>query len=142
YLWAEAKLAPPKSTVTLRPTDTPRLAKQFAEFESQIRHQWQMKLQKMGAQGRIAFWGAGAKGVTLANLVDPDCCWINSVVDLNPKKQGCYIPGTGHPIISPDHLAAQGITAILIMNPNYRDEIASWLHQANLKIAIIDPDEL
>lgn len=67
-------------------------------------------------------WGAGAKGVTFANLADPNRDYISCLVDINPKKQGRYIAKTGHWIISPAQLANfEG--GILVMNENYYDEI-------------------
>ena len=41
-------------------------------------------------------WGDGAKGVTFANHVDSESSLINCIIDMNPKKQGKYITGTGH----------------------------------------------
>lgn len=54
------------------------------------------------------------KGVTFANLVDPECKWIDSVIDLNLQKQGMYIPSTEHP-----------------------DENTSLLNTINLKVDLI-----
>ncbi len=86
---------------------------------------------------KVALWGAGAKGVTFANLVEPRQKWIDCVVDLNPQKQGRFIPGTGHPITSYKELGRRGVTTAILMDPNYRDENLLLLQQANLDIHLI-----
>ena len=52
------------------------------------------------ARRRVALWGSGAKGTMFLNLV-PAGAKIDVVVDLNPRKQGMYIPGTGQRVVCP-----------------------------------------
>ena len=47
---------------------------------------------------------------------------LDCVVDVNPNKQGAFIPGTGHPIVAPEALSARNIRNVILMNPNYRLE--------------------
>ena len=84
--------------------------------------------------GRVALWGAGAKGATLANLVDPEGELIDCVVDLNPSKQGGFIPGTGHPIVSYTALPVRDVRTAILMNPNYRAENLALLAQSNIEV--------
>ena len=86
----------------------------------------------------MALWGAGAKGVTVANLLDPHCVLIDCVVDLNPNKQGHFIPGTGHPIVSPSELLGRGVKNAILMNPNYRQENLKILIAADIGLNLID----
>ena len=51
------------------------------------------------AGGRTVVWGAGSKGITFLNTLHIKD-EIEYVVDLNPRKQGMYIAGTGQKIIS------------------------------------------
>lgn len=68
----------------------------------------------------IAIWGAGAKGVTLANELRGAVC----VIDINPNKQNCFIPKCALEILSPDSAFLKyKIDLILVMNPNYESEI-------------------
>ena len=76
-----------------------------------------------GARQGWAVWGAGAKGVTLAGrlrLLRP-----RFVVDANPAKQGCIIPGTRVPIVAPADPRVLELELILAANPNYATEIES-----------------
>lgn len=71
----------------------------------------------------IAIWGAGAKGSTYLNLIDPNREHITVVIDINQQKQNRFIGHTGHKIISPEALKDYNIKDIIIMNPNYFNEI-------------------
>ena len=66
---------------------------------------WSACMAQLAAEtGRpLAFWGAGAKGVSFLNLV-PGAEKIPAVVDSNPRKQGMFVPGTGQQIASPGAL--------------------------------------
>ncbi|MGH7268246.1 MAG: class I SAM-dependent methyltransferase, partial [Candidatus Rokuibacteriota bacterium] len=84
-----------------------------------------------------AVWGAGAKGVMFLNLLDlgPDA--VPVVVDQNPRKQGGYLPGTGQAIVPPAALRDHGIRTVLVMNPNYRDEVAATLSREALDADLV-----
>jgi SAM-dependent methyltransferase len=138
YLWLEATIAASNPTIRKQPNDTPTLARRFAITENQLTSSWRARVAALAAQQRIALWGAGAKGVTFANLIDAECTQIACVVDMNPQKQYQYIPGSGHPIVDYRGLANLGVSAALVMNPNYQQEIQQLLDQANLQIELID----
>ncbi len=137
YLWLEATIPPQRPIVTKNPGSIAHLANQFAASESELKRAWETKIRELKSKGRIALWGAGAKGVTFANLVDPEREWITCVVDLNPQKQGRYVPGTGHPIVSYEELANYGVTVAVLMNPNYREENLALLEKADLDISLV-----
>jgi SAM-dependent methyltransferase len=133
YLWLEATLAHPTDTPSCDASSIPALARRFGERERQWIEAWRDRLR---SGGKLAIWGAGAKGVTFANLVDPDCELIDSVIDLNPHKQGHFVPGTGHPIVAPAALGERGVTRAILMNPNYRAENLALLHSLQLDIEL------
>jgi len=81
----------------------------------------------------IAVWGAGAKGATFLNIIDPDRKYVDCVIDINPAKQNKYIPGSGHLIISPEDMEKHGIGQVVIMNPNYTGEIEKTIKNLSLK---------
>lgn len=138
YLWLEASLTD-KQTETVRKVDKiPHLAKKFALSEQNLKARWIDKILKISSNGKIAVWGAGAKGTTFVNLVDPTGELIDCIVDLNPNKQGCYSPGTGHPIVDFRELKQREITQAVLMNPNYKDENTALLNEANINITWIE----
>jgi hypothetical protein len=72
-------------------------------------------------------------------MLDPQNRRIRFLVDINPAKQGKYVAGTGHPIVSPEHLKEWNgqIAGIVNMNPNYLEENRMILSQLSLKIPIV-----
>ena len=137
YLWLEATIPPEKPAITKNPTSIPMLAHNFAKSEHELIKKWEIKIQKLATKGKVALWGAGAKGVTFANLIDPRRQWIDCIIDLNPNKQGKYIPGTGHPIVSYQAMAERGIKTAILMNPNYYQENLALLVAANLTVDLL-----
>lgn len=123
YLWLEAGRCG-ENTGAADHAPVFAMAKQYARTEQILLEQWRAALKRNAFQGRkTAVWGAGGKGATFVSLVDPDCCFVDCVVDVNPHKQGKFVPGTGHPIVSPAALEERGVTAVIIMNSNYRAEV-------------------
>jgi len=138
YLWLEATLPDAKLAVSKQPGETAALAEAFARAENDLKRDWESKIQSLARQGKVALWGAGAKGVTFANLIDPERCWIDCIVDLNPLKQGHFVPGTGHPIVSHRDLTKRGVTSAILMNPNYMQENSSLLQAAQSDVRLIE----
>jgi SAM-dependent methyltransferase len=142
YLWLEAtwsgKPAGSISSTIASDQHLPQLAHDFAQYESQQLAQWQMLLAEVAKLGQVCLWGAGAKGVTFANLVDADCQQLHGVVDVNPAKQGGFIAGSGHPIIAPAALANSDVRTVLVLNPNYTREIAATLAQVAPQCRVVD----
>jgi len=85
---------------------------------------------------KVAIWGAGAKGATYLNLIDPNRELIEFAVDLTSEKQGKFIPGTGHKIVS--YEALRNVDVVLLMNPNYHEENQKLLDDAGIKVLMID----
>jgi hypothetical protein len=74
---------------------------------------------------RIVVWGAASKGVIFTLHLQRAGLPIDRIVDINPKKQGRYIPATGLRVSSPKE-AMESLplkTMIYVMNSNYLDEI-------------------
>jgi len=76
-----------------------------------------------------AIWGAGAKGVCLANRLPS--AGLVQVIDTNTAKQGFYIPGTHIPIVAPSHDSIKHLGLIVIANPTYEREIQNMLNTFN-----------
>jgi hypothetical protein len=121
YLWAEA------STTSQRSVDWRNHSK--PDFDAWSRRKdamlkrWHAYLAEAAAAGPVYVWGAGAKGVTFACLFDPVGVVVTGLVDINPEKQGTFAAMTGCQIVGPDAILGPRPT-IIVMNPNYRDEIS------------------
>jgi 2-polyprenyl-3-methyl-5-hydroxy-6-metoxy-1,4-benzoquinol methylase len=137
YLWLEGQ------TQAIEPSALPagqlvEMALAFGRHERGLVESWRRQLRLWRQRGRVALWGAGAKGVTFCNLVDPDASELAAVVDVNPSKQGKYVPGTGHPVVSPAQAARDGVAVALVLNPNYVPEIQRSLEKLRSGAAVVD----
>jgi len=86
---------------------------------------------------RVVAWGAGAKGVTFLNLVNPSGDVISHVVDINPRKVGRFVPGSAQEIIPPEVLRELRPEVVLLMNGIYRQEIGSVLGALGLNSTLL-----
>ncbi|WP_176758514.1 class I SAM-dependent methyltransferase [Limimonas halophila] len=93
---------------------------------------WRESLELASASGTVVVWGAGSKSVTFLNLTRPESRSIRAVVDVNPHKQGKYIPESGHEIVAPDQLQRLDPDVVLVMNPLYLDEVRRTLADLDL----------
>jgi SAM-dependent methyltransferase len=76
---------------------------------------------------RVVGYGAPAKGNTLLNYCGVRQDFIDYTCDLNPHKQGHFLPGSHIPIRSPDALAQDKPDVVLIMPWNLTEEIVQQL---------------
>jgi SAM-dependent methyltransferase len=97
-----------------------------ARFKNKVK-KWREKLDMLVGNGqRVVVWGAGSKGVTFLNIFK-DYQQIEYAVDINPMKQGMYIPGTGQKIVPPEFLREYRPDVVIVMNPIYRREIRNFI---------------
>ena len=116
------------------------LSEYVARFEKNFRKkmtQWAAELDRMETDGRSAVvWGAGSKGATFLNNLKIRH-QIKYVVDINPRKQGKFVAGTGQKIVPPEFLTEYQPEIIIIMNPNYQSEISTQLKSYGRKFNLI-----
>lgn len=107
-------------------TEASALVDGVVAFASEYHHvvdQWNGRLQDLASAGKqVVLWGGGSKGVTFLNQVQKSQA-VTAVVDVNPRKQGKYVPGTGHTVIAPEDLRHLKPDVVIVMNPAYIDEI-------------------
>ncbi|WP_415184800.1 class I SAM-dependent methyltransferase [Phaeovulum sp.] len=103
------------------------LAVAFPAKVAQIRAFWTDYVRARHADGkRVAIWGGGSKGVSFltTNGLGPE---VAQVIDINPFKQGKYLPGTGHLVSAPESLKEARPDTVIVMNPVYLSEIGAQL---------------
>ena len=100
-------------------------------------HSWKTKLEQIVQQDqRTVIWGGGSKGVTFLNLLNVTDV-IEYVVDINPRKQGMYVAGTGQKIVSSEFLQEYQPEIVLVMNSIYSDEIQKNLTALGLSPKLV-----
>ena len=138
--------------ITALPTDGPTpprlpLEHDLAELQQRIAafpdvcgnaiNHWRSYVDRNAAKGkRIVLWGSGSKGVsflTTLRIIDE----IEYVVDINPFRQGKFMPGTGQRIVGPDFLAEYKPDCVIVMNPIYVDEIRRDLEARGIKPELV-----
>lgn len=87
---------------------------------------------------RIVLWGAGAKAVSFLNMLAIGTGdGIRYVVDINPRKEGRFIPGTAQRIVSPDFLRDYAPDLVIVMNHAYTSEIRSHIDSMGLRCELV-----
>lgn len=76
---------------------------------------------------RVVGYGAPAKGNTLLNYCGVRRDFIDYTCDLNPHKQGHFLPGSHIPIRSPEAILEDKPDVVLILPWNLKDEIVGQL---------------
>ena len=118
-----------------------RLAAEFPAKVRMVQERWRKRVRSAWEEGRrVVLWGGGSKGVsflTTLGLTEE----VALAVDINPYKQGKFMPGTGHPVVAPEALREQPPDLVIVMNPIYVGEITSSLRALGLEpeITALDP---
>jgi len=96
----------------------------FAVHVNQVKKQLQQFcMDAKNKNKKIIGYGAPAKGNTLLNYCQINNELIEYTVDVNPYKQGLFLPGTKIPIKSPEVIRKDKPDYILILPWNLKDEI-------------------
>ena len=85
---------------------------------------------------KVAAYGAAAKGNTLLNYSMINNDLISYVVDLNPNKQGKFLPGSHIPVVSELALRENKPDVLLVLPWNLANEIKiqlNWLLDGGTK---------
>ena len=93
------------------------------DFPNDLMDRFQANTVSRGSPSII--WGGASKGVIYALLRERFGSPVDVVIDINPAKQGKFIPATGLEVMGPEK-GLDGVpagTIIHVMNPNYLDEI-------------------
>ncbi len=100
--------------------------------------------QIVNAADRNFIWGAGAKGIAFANILDEARSKVPALVDINPRKQNCFISLTGHACVAPEEIdwsALQDNDCLWIMNSRYKNEILATLPALPCRVIVLGDDQ-
>lgn len=143
YLWVEARAPAMERRRGRVPGAGPDVAevvaaaRSFGDAVDRCRHRWADVLTERRRSGhRVAVWGVGSKGTTFLNWV-PGAEGVSAVVDVNPRKHGGFVPGTGHRVVGPEELVAQPPDTVLVMNAMYAQEIRGSLRRLGIDADVV-----
>jgi hypothetical protein len=117
--------------------DLAALVAYFAEACPLKVQTWHRRLREYRQRGdRVVVWGGGSKAVAFLTTLDAtDAC--EYVVDINPRKHGTYVAGTGQEIVPPAFLRGYGPDRVIVMNPIYEDEIREELDRLGVSADLV-----
>lgn len=123
------------SRSTMDESEAARMESLVAAFAREVderRDHWNDRLRSLReSDARVVVWGAGGKGVSFMNFV-PAADSVHALVDVNPRKQGTFLAGSGHEIIPPQALTETEPDVIIVMNPLYEQEILEHVRSLGL----------
>jgi SAM-dependent methyltransferase len=113
------------------------LVKHFSSNCNKKLQQWKSRLQKSYENGeRIVIWGSGSKCVSFMSTLGIED-EIEYVVDINPHRQGKFLPGSGKKVMPPEFLKEKNPDLVIVMNPVYSDEIIMTLRCMGVSTEVI-----
>ena len=137
YLGIEARMAPGARAVrSERPASADVEAAPFtARYHRKMSH-WRESVSRWAADGeRIVIWGAGSKGVSFLDALQPSP--VAYAVDLNPNKWGRFLPGSGTEVVAPEFLSEYRPGRVILMNSVYMSEVKDLLRNLGLSPALV-----
>lgn len=136
YLLIEARPTNGNHALPLKEEETvEELSKAVAQFQNHYEEtvcRWRRKVETIRENGqRAVIWGSSSKCVAFLNTIGIKD-EIKFIVDINPYRQGKYLPGSGKVIVAPVFLSEYRPDVVIAMNPIYLDEIRNDLHTLSL----------
>jgi hypothetical protein len=140
YLWIEGMSRGPRAWSPPSPGgDLLARSLAYAETEGVRMERVRQSVQALKSDGRtLALWGMATKGVLFSLLTDPDAVLVDHCIDVNPNKQDCYVPLSGHVIRAPEALMNERELTVLVMNENYADEIRRSCRELGIDPTLVD----
>jgi hypothetical protein len=136
YLFIEARPRPAGSAAAAPALDDNAVAPEgmasFAKLLASEITRWKRILRDFEQhQEKVVLWGSGGKGNTFVSLVDDDDL-VRYVVDINPKRHGKFLPGTGKQIVAPEFLLDYRPNTIIVTNSIYESDIRNQVRSLGL----------
>jgi SAM-dependent methyltransferase len=141
YLLIEAiPVATPSDKIHPLEESLEQMAQDIKHFVVEINNkfqQWKQHLKQMEEQGkRVVVWGSGSKCVAFLTTLDTKD-QVQYIVDINPHRQGKFIPGVGKEIMSPEFLKEYQPDQVIVMNRIYCGEIQQMLDKMGVTTEVI-----
>lgn len=139
YLWAEA-IINCDNDIEISLTDFDYQFDFDIDFNNEIISNIQKIEKAIETNSNIVIWGMASKGILFSFHLIRNCCIPRYFVDINPNKQGKYIPIIAKKIISPNELPLNEKMFIICMNPNYVGEVFQQCKDLNIDFKLFTPN--
>ncbi|MEX0865252.1 MAG: class I SAM-dependent methyltransferase [Acidimicrobiia bacterium] len=138
YLLAGATVGGGQESVHHGEESAPQIAMMVESFASNAADslsRWRRRIDAVTDQGgRIALWGGASKTVSFISALGLTDV---TVVDINPYKQGKWLPGIAIEVQEPAVLLKSRPDLVVPMNPIYTDEIKTDLATMGLEPMVV-----
>lgn len=128
YLMIEAGLIG-KSQIKIDAKDMAKLESLVDKFKLQAKKKISTWAKKFASykknKKKVVVWSSSSKAVAFLTALKPSV--VEYVIDINPRRQGFFMAGTGQEIKGPEFLKGYKPDAVVIMNPIYLEEIKEIL---------------
>lgn len=115
---------------------------QYGDYYKDAADEIRRLLKKYSEDDRhVVIWGAGLKGNAFLSLVDPDCQYIEAVVDMKESLHGTCL-ATGHPVVAKEYVTSNDIDVVFVMNELFYVDIFFMLDKMQYKGLLFDVDYL
>jgi hypothetical protein len=99
----------------------------FVSRLSGLQEVWQQRVRDTTrAGGEVVLWGSGSKAVSFLTALELGDA-VGRIVDINPYRQGHFMPRTAQPIVAPEALRDSPPDLVIVMNRIYIDEITAQI---------------
>ncbi len=131
YLLASARHAPAPPRASPPSGVADQVACFAARCAAKVAH-WQARL--ADSPGPRVLWGGGSKAVAFLSMLGEQAA--AAAVDIDPAKQGGFLPGSGVPIVAPQSLVALRPGLVIVMNGVYLAEIKAELARLGVRAEV------
>lgn len=127
YQLLHLRLASGPAPSRRKPVRIPREMAKLSLIEKSVLGRLRGQIAKHAGTGKWALWGAGAKGVSLANRLTGSR--LHCVFDINPAKQKSFVAGSAVPVLAPSAHRLREVGLIVVCNPAYKNEVNAILRR-------------
>jgi hypothetical protein len=98
---------------------------------------WRDMIRTAQSQGKkIVLWSALSKAVSFLTTLKTGAA-VEFAVDINPQRQGRYLPATGQKIVPPVFLKQYAPDWVILMNPIYVSEVQAELDRMSVSAGVL-----
>jgi SAM-dependent methyltransferase len=109
----------------------------FTDAAARTMRAWEERFASYASRNdRVVVWGGGARCTNFLNLIKASSA-VEYVVDINPRKHGTYVGGSGQRIVAPQFLVEYRPTVVVLLNPIYEREIKASLAQLGVSATLV-----
>ena len=117
---------------------TPTAVQGFWEEGQRIVAQWGAVVDGLAERNaRVVAWGAGSRAISFINTYPRLHPLLRAVVDINPQRQGQFMPGTAHPVVPAEAAVKLDPNVLLVTNPTYASEIKAQAQALGLVAGLV-----